>query len=509
MATRPPAQFTSLPAPVGGLNDRDSIVGMKPNEAIGMENWWTYPTYIATRKGSTAWLTGLPGQVRSLMEYAPINGNSKLLAACSGNIYDATTQGAAGAPIHTSFGSSDFQTAMVTIPGGSFLIMVNGVDKMHAYNGSTFTIPTVNSVDSATFASVVSFKNRLFFGQKTSLKVFYLPVNAYAGHANEIDLGAVFNHGGSINAVFNWTVDAGDGMDDRLAVITTNGELAVFTGTDPSNANTWALHGVFYVGIPLGRRCGTKLGGDLILNTLTGVFPLSQQLLSATINRQAALTDKIQNAVSLAAGQYRNNFGWQVTVYADNNAILLNVPKGNGANFQYVQNTITGAWTKFIGWDATVMLVTSAGLFYGNGNSVQKAWVGDSDNSVPITATVLPSYQYFGNMARNKMFTMVKPYMLSNGRPRVLYDVNVDFVNNPPTGELSYEATTGMVWNAMNWGNANMKWGGDMTVFTSGWKTVGRIGNAATLSMIVQNNGSEVQFMNWSAAYQQGGVLDY
>ena len=107
------------------------------------------------------------------------------------------------------------------------------------------------------------------------------------------------------------------------------------------------------------------------------------------------------------------------------------------------------------------------------------------------------------------MFTMVKPYMLSNGRPTVLYDVNVDFVNNPPTSELSYEAPTGMVWGAMNWVNANMKWGGDMTVFAGGWKTVGRIGNAATLSMIVQNNGSEVQFMNWSAAYQQGGVLDY
>jgi len=203
MATSSPAEFTSVPAPVGGLNDRDSIVGMKPNEAIVLENWWVYPTYVATRKGSTAWLTGLPGQVRSLMEYSPTVGNNKLLAFCNGNCYDATNQGTAGAPIHTGFLSNDFQDAMVTTPGGSFLIMVNGVDKMHAYNGTTFTIPTVNSVDSATFASVVSFKNRLFFGQSTSLKVYYLPVNAYAGQASEIDLGAVFNHGGTINAVFN------------------------------------------------------------------------------------------------------------------------------------------------------------------------------------------------------------------------------------------------------------------------------------------------------------------
>ena len=283
MATRPTAAsasttaaFASLPAPVGGLNDRDSIVSMKTSEAIELVNWWTYPTYIATRPGSTNWLTGLPGQVRTLMEYSPISGGAKLLAACNGNIYDATNQGAAGAALHTGFGNNDFQSAMVTTPGGSFLIMVNGVDKMHAYNGTAFTIPTVNSVDSATFQTVVSFKNRLFFGQSNSLKIFYLPVNAYAGQASEIDLGAVFNHGGTINSVHSWTVDAGDGLDDRLVVTTTNGEMAVFTGTDPSSANTWALTGMFYVGKPLGKRCAAKFGGDLIFNTTSGLFTLSK-----------------------------------------------------------------------------------------------------------------------------------------------------------------------------------------------------------------------------------------
>jgi len=503
------SSFASLPAPVGGLNDRDSIVGMKPSDAIILENWWTYPTYIATRKGSVTWATGLPADVKTLMEYAPITGGHKLLAASGASIYDVTNQGAVGAPIHTGFGSSEFQTAMVTNAGGSFLLVCNGVDKVHVYNGTTFSIPNINGADSATFASVVSFKNRLYFGQKTSLKIFYLPVNSIAGNAHEIDLGAVFNKGGTINGVYNWTIDAGDGADDKLVVVSSNGELAVFTGTDPSSASTWALTGMYYVGVPLGRRAGSKLGGDLILNTLTGVFPLSSALLSATINRQSALTDKIQNAVSLAAGAYKNNFGWQVSVYSDSNALILNVPKGNGANYQYIQNTITGAWTKFTGWNAQCFIVVDEGLFYGSSGTVQKAWTGNNDNLTPITATVLTSYQYFGNQARNKMVTMVKPYMLSTGRPTVLYDVAVDFNNVTPTGVLSYEPPTGMVWNGMNWNTNNMQWGGDMAVFTGGWKTVGQIGNAASLSMKVQNNGAEVQFLNWSVAYQVGGVLDY
>lgn len=506
---RPVAKHTSMPAPVGGLNDRDSIVEMKPNEAVISTNWWMLPTYVAIRKGRTPWVTGLPGKVKSLMEYAPTSGNSKILAVCSGNIYDVTTQGVAGSPIHTGLTEDQCQEAMITTPGGSFLVFVNGSDKMHTYNGSVFATPTVNAVDSATFVHVCSFKNRLFFAQKNSLKIFYLPVNSFGGNANELDLGSVFQHGGYVMAVYNWTIDAGDGMDDKFVVITSNGEVAVYTGTDPSSIDTWALTGVFYLGAPVARRCGTKYGGDLIMNTLEGVYPLSTSLLSATVNRAAAITDKIQNSVSLAVGQYLDNFGWQVAVYPDNNMLILNIPAGNGANYQYVQNTITGAWTKFTGWNASVWLSIADGLFYGDDNSVQKAWEGYLDDATPITADVLPSFQYYGNLASNKYFTMVKPYLMSSGSPSILYGMNADFVDEAPQGVFNYEPPGGMIWGSMQWDTASMKWGGGVTRILGGWHTVGTVANAASLRMQIQNNGAETRFMNWSTVYQTGGILNY
>jgi hypothetical protein len=502
-----PGKHTSMPAPVGGLNDRDSIVEMKPNEALVLDNWWPYPTYCSIRKGRKPWVTGLPSTVKTLMEYAPASGNAKLLAVCSGNVYDVTSQGVAGSPIHTGLTNDECQEAMMTTPGGSYLMFVNGTDKMHAYNGTTFTTPTVNSVDSATFVHVTLFKNRLFFAQKNSLKVFYLPVNSIGGQASELDLGAVFQHGGSVMAVYNWSIDAGDGVDDKFVVITTNGEIAVYAGTDPSSVNTWSLVGVFYVGAPISRRCGVKYAGDLILNTLEGVFPLSSALLSATVNRQNAITDKIQNSVSLAAGAYINNFGWQVCLYPDNNMLILNIPAGNGANFQYVQNTITGAWTKFTGWNASVWLSVKDGLFYGDSNSVQKAWEGHLDNLSVITADVLPSFQYYGSLANNKYFTMVKPYLMSTGAPSILYGLNADFVEADPEGEFNYEPPTGMVWGSMYWGQ--MKWGGSVQRISGGWHTVGVVANAAALRLKVQNNGSDTRFMNWSVVYQPGGLLNY
>jgi hypothetical protein len=500
-------KHTSVPAPVGGLNDRDGITEMKPNEAVILTNWWVLPTYVSIRKGRIPWVTGLPSTVKTLMEYSPISGTTKRLAVCSGNVYDVTNQGAAGSPIHTGLTQDECQETMITTAGGSFLVFVNGADKMRVYNGTTFTQPHVNHVDSATFAHVTAFKNRLFFAQKNSLKVFYLPVNSFGGSANELDLGAVFERGGYVMAVYNWTIDAGDGMDDKFVVITSNGEVAVYAGTDPSSAETWSLTGVFYLGAPISRRCGVKYGGDLVISTVEGVYPLATSLLSSTISRSNAITDKIQNSVSLAVDQYRSNFGWQVCVYPDSNMLLFNVPVGNGDNYQFAQNTITGAWTKFEGWNASVWLNVPGAIYYGDENSIQKAWTGNLDDQTPITADVLPSFQYFGSLASNKYFTLVKPYLMSSGNPSILYGMNADFVESEPEGVFNYEAGTGMTWGSMYWNQ--MQWGGSILRIASGWHTVGTLANSASLRMKIQNNGAETKFMNWSTVYQTGGLLNY
>lgn len=500
-------KYTTLPAPVRGLNDRDSIVGMKPDEAVILENWWTLPTYIRSRQGSTTWTSGIPSPVKSLIEYSPVSGNTKKFAFAGANVYDVTSSGAVGTAVLTGLNESIVQEASITTPGGSFLVFVNGVDKMHAYNGSTWSIPNIQSVDSAEFVHVTLFKNRLFFARKNSLEVWYLPVNSYAGNASLLDLGSVFRRGGQIMAIYNLTLDAGDGVDDYFVAITTNGEIAIYHGSDPGDATQWAIRGTFYFGAPLGRRCGRKYGGDLILNTLEGVFPMSQSLLSATINRQSALTDKIQNTVSEAGQAYANNFGWQVTVHPDTNMIILNVPKGNGMNYQFVQNTITGAWTKFTGWNANVWLSSKDGLWFGDDNSIKKAYVTEADDGVPISCDVLTSFQYFGDMGANKYFTLIKPYMMSNGAPAVLYGLNGDFIQEDPTGVLYYTAPGGMQWGSMYWGS--MYWGGAVSSITGGWHTVGKVANTAALRLKVQNNGAEVRLMNWSVLNQRGNILNY
>lgn len=496
---RPTFKTTSIPAPVGGLNDRDSIADMPPTDAVVLENWWPYPSYVGVRRGSTPHVTGFVDPVETLVEYLPTSGASELFAAAGTSIFDVTTAGAVGAAVVTGQTNARWQDANITTAGGSFLYLVNGVDAPLLYNGTTWQAVTgvsapvaITGVTTTELVHVCVFKSRLYFVRVNSMQVVYLPVGQVGGAANTLDLGSIFRLGGSIQAIYPWTIDAGNGADDHLVVISTNGEVAVYRGSDPSSATDFNIIGVFVLGKPIGRRCAIKFGGDLAVNTTEGVFPLGKGLLSASVDRRVALTDKIQNSVSQDANSFFSNFGWQLCFYPDATMLVLNVP-AQGQTYQYAQNTITGAWTKFTGWEANVWLNAFSGLYYGDDDTVWLAWTGNIDDTTPIQADCLPAFSYFGAKAFNKYFTMVRPYILTSGNLSILYSLNTDYLLADAQGSLNFTAPTGMVWGSMVWGT--MVWGGGLTSLT-GWNTVGAVANSAAIRLKVQNNGAEVRFTN-------------
>ena len=116
------AKHTSMPSPVGGINDRDGFVEQKPNEAVILENWFPYTSYVGIRKGSQNHVTGLPATVETLVEYAPQEGGSKLFAASGTAIYDVTTAGVVGAPVVSGMANARWQESMITTPAVRFLL---------------------------------------------------------------------------------------------------------------------------------------------------------------------------------------------------------------------------------------------------------------------------------------------------------------------------------------------------------------------------------------------------
>ena len=141
----------SIPAPVGGLNARDSIADMKPTDAVIMDNWVPGTTSVSIRKGYSSWATGFASAVESLLTYQSPT-TKKMFAASGTAFYDVTNSGPIGAAVVSGLTNARWQFANFGTPGGQYLYAVNGVDKPRLYDGSTW-VPIDNGVG-ATITSI-------------------------------------------------------------------------------------------------------------------------------------------------------------------------------------------------------------------------------------------------------------------------------------------------------------------------------------------------------------------
>jgi hypothetical protein len=297
---------------------------------------------------------------------------SKLFAASGTAFYDATAQGVVGASVVSGLTNARWQSANMGTPGGQFFYAVNGVDKPQYYDNAAWvavdggTVPAITGVTTTLLIHVNVYKNRLYFVETASMRAWYLPLNSIGGAAGSLDFSSIFKLGGFLMAMCTWTVDNAAGINEYAVFITSEGEVAVYQGADPSNAATWLIVGVFRIGRPVGRRCFEKMGSDIIVITSDGVFPLSKALLTDRSQLQDALSAKIINLINNDVASYSGNFGWDIKLYPLGNKVVVNVPQRPGVTqYQYVMNTITGAWCRFTKWNANCWQVKGDVLYFG------------------------------------------------------------------------------------------------------------------------------------------------
>lgn len=504
------AAFASVPSPVGGWNARDSLAAMKDTDAVSLTNWFCLPSEIQVRAGYEQWATGITGQIESLMGWQS-GTSANLFGAAGTNIYDVSASGAVGAAVQSSLTNAKWQHVVYELSGTTWLINVNGADKPRYYNGSAWTAidgastPAITGVTTTLLVDVCAHKARLWFVEKDSLNAWYLPPNAVGGAATKFPFGQLFSRGGYLQTLATWSLDAGAGMDDYFVAITSEGEVAVYRGTDPSSSSTWALVGVYMLGTPIGRRCTIKYAGDVLVITKDGLIPLSKGLMSSRVNVQVTLTNKIQTAISTATSQYGANFGWQTVLYPPENMLLLNVPVATGMQEQYVMNTITGSWSRFTGWAANCWVLFQDRIYFGGNGVTCRAWSSQADNGSNVVADVQQAFSYFGVKGKNKQWNLARPTIRANNSAAVLVGMNVDYRSEDPTGTISLTSTSGAKFGSAQFGSA--KFGsGDLAVTTE-WKAVEAIGMSGGLRMRVATNAGDARWVSTDYVLEEGGPL--
>ncbi len=502
------SKTTSLQAPTKGLNAKDPIASMEPEFALELENYFPQTDSVISRSGYVQHTEGL-SDVESLLFYN--SGTDKYLFGVSGgDIYDVTNEGEVDDPVVESLSNSRLQSINIGTAGGFFMLYVNGEDKLGIFDGTAWHVDgggtyTISNVDTSDCVYINNFKNRVFLIEKESFDVWYLPVSSIAGAATNLSLGGLFKLGGHLVAMGNWTIDNASGIDDYAAFITSEGEVALYKGTDPSDADAWALVGTFRMGKPIGSRCLTKAGSDVLVLTTDGAFPLSKALLTDRSQINLAATDNIQKLIAKDVQYYKTNYGWQPIIHPSGQKLIINVPSAEGISaHQYVMNTETGAWCKFTGWNANCFEVFDDFLFFGYSGGVAKADFGSSDNGSRITGVCQQAYHYFGSRGSQKLFKAARPVINTQGIVVPSIRMNTDFnskrVNTPP---FEYGAG-GAVWNEAVWDEA--KWTVEDNLIQK-WQSLSGLGYCGGLRFLTELKDISCEWIATDIIYEEGGTL--
>ena len=500
----------TVPAATGGLNARESISNMPETDCIRADNVICDTDAIRIRPGHKIHASGLNGNVESLMEWNGVGASAQLFAACtsSNSVFDVTSATAAVSAIagsgltnprwnHTLFGNG---------VGTNYLVMCNGADPVHNFDGTTWTQPTITAAgtSSSKFIQVMEHKERLFFTESSSTAVWYLGINSIAGTASKFDFGSLMDLGGTISSCFRWTLDSGNGVDDLFCIYTTRGEVIVYSGSNPSSASDWALTGTFRIGAPIGRRNFFKVGADVILITQDGFVPLSKALMSGRSVLQEAISDKIRDTVRQLTTDYKDNFGWQPILYPKRGLGVFNVPIAEtSGQEQYVINTLNLSWSHWTGLSASSWSLLEDDLYFGSNRVVYEFGTTAASAGGEIMADVKPAFSYMGDRAGLKQFHMVRPVIVSSASVSPALTVNVDFNDFAPQQTPS-TSFTGADWDAAVW---DIDYWAGTVVNQTAWIGVTGIGFTGTLRWRAVTNRSEIAWHATDYLWEPGEFM--
>lgn len=461
-----------------------------------------------------------------------IGGTTRQLkAAGNGKIFDITTPVSNTAPPTadvTGRTANYYSAQNFATSGGFFQYLCNDGDKPLIYNGTTYTavdgvsVPAITGVTTSTLTQVNGYKNRLFFVQGGTMNVWALPVGQIGGAAIQISLAGIFNKGGSVLFTATWSLDAGNGLNANLVIMSTEGEVAIYNGTDPSDATAWSLVGVYDAPKPLGKNGWCKAAADLLLVTEQGLIPVSTLKGRDKANIGSFAVSRAIEPDWITDARTRRALPWEAVIWSNRQRLIVSNPvtadTGATPPWAYVVNTTTGAWCKRTGWNTRCMTLHNDFVYFGtNDGTIMQMEIGASDGATGATAganyypvMVLgwsdmgqPGYQktVLSMIARFTVTAPINPQLSASTDFAIL-------LPSPPNAQP--EITAPGQWDVGLWDVSKWDTGSTQVAYSTGWVSVNQSGFAHALQMQMTMGGTvtpSVTLLQVSALIEGGQVM--
>jgi len=529
-------QVTTIPPPTRGLIMNENEAFTAPGAAQVMDNWVPTMKGAKLRGGCIRWcdLHALDGPVPpvpstsrkpviSAFRYA--SGNlQRMFAGQDTKLFDVTST----TPVLVKSGqlSGNYCASQLANQGGDNMIVVNDAgDYALRYDGVTWTTLNAGQITGPAGSSVVAghnltyvwkYRNRWFFIEGGSMNAWYLPLNAIQGTLQMIPLSGAATKGGKLIAGFTWSIDAGDGIDDKCVFMTDLGELLIFTGSDPSSAANWRQEGRYEVSPPLGMNAHLAVGGDVLIATVDGIVPLSGAITKDRTELELAAITRPIKPMWRDEVNAKRALPWTLCKWDEFGGIFVTWPGAPpGKRYCAAVNAATGAWCRFVGYDAMCFIRMRADMFFGNQDGiVMQADRTGYDDGVPYVATLVGGWEMFQSGAATVVWKQARAsFLAGNAQPfQPQLSATVDYVvtvpQPPPPGP---DPGVADVWDQGLWDHA--KWDapapGRPVIRNTMWVSIGMTGfsHAPIVQVTVaQQAKPDVELVSIAATYARGGV---
>jgi hypothetical protein len=282
-------------------------------------------------------------------------------------------------------------------------------------------------------------------------------------------------------------------------VMSTEGDCALYQGTDPTTVGAFQLQGVWDIGrVPVGRRFFDQYGGDVLILSSNGLAPISHITRGGSSTLSATRQDYTAKIVPQVAAELRaslHEYGWETRFLPANGLIVINKPATvNGVIQQYALALATYSWSTLTNMPATTFKNAEDYAFFGTQDgSLKLAFSAASDNESggaqttwdtaiwdqdlwgvglntqpadPIPGLVQPAFSYFHAPGTQKIFHMVRPTFLAETPPSVTVRMNTDFSFQGAPGRPTYQKRAQSIWDNAIWDQD--VWGGGLNTY-QGW----------------------------------------
>lgn len=441
-----------IPAPSGGLNLVDDIANMAANDAIELINLYPNGSKVEVRGGYQQHCdTASDEPIRSLYDLPLADGTAKLIACTDHTFQDVTTVTAADITGTTTPTSDDWNSTVFA----HRRFFCNGVNTLQVYTGSGDVVDgTFTGVTQADLINVSSYKERLYFVEKSSASFWYGGTKAVAGALTEYDLSYFFKRGGRLLFAGSYTDRLSSVTQDLFFACSSEGEILYFAGDYPGN--TWALAARHVIGKPLGYRAFIRVDNDVWILTNQGIVPISLLFSGGTTVALNAVGRKVNKFISTYAKQVGVSHLWHGFHWQEGRRVFITVPFSETDTILLVCNTDTGAWSKYDHTEQGAALAISnfdGDFFMGSlAGVVHQGESGDDDNGDWISFDGRLAFNYFGAPRNFKVFKDVRPLIRTRTNVALSLTIDTDYQQTNNIATLTTGGGSSTPWGSA-WGS--------------------------------------------------------